>query len=355
MSRYAVACQRHGKPAIRYTKCIQITRCKTGRMYSHLRKTTYSSLSAHLPAAVLAVVLLATSGCGFRSSHPVKMRTSTATLKEATRDDLVQIVNTNAEKLKTLKATVDFDVSALQVKKDKVTDYPQSPGLILVRKPEMLRMRILVPVAHNIAADMVSNGQNFSLIIPSKSKFFVGSNRQLAKPSPQPLENIRPQHISDALLLKPIDPEKEIAVLENTTEIVKDPKSHKDVEQLAYTLLIIDRDAKGNYLSRKIVFSRTDLLPHEQHIYDRQGQLMTHALYENYSDNAGIMLPAIVSIQRPIEGYSITLSMVKLDVNVPLTDDQFVLTQPPGSQFINLDTQSSAAAIHDEETKKPRQ
>jgi outer membrane lipoprotein-sorting protein len=314
-------------------------------MYFHLRKTTFIFLFA----------LLLLNGCGFRSSHPVKIRTSTATLREATLEQLVASINSNAEKLHTLKAKVDIDSSVLEQKKDKVTDNPQAPGYLLVRKPEMLRMQILVPLAHNTWADMVSNGQNFSLALPLRSKFFVGSNRQPAKPSPQPIYDIRPQHISDALLLKPIDQEKEIAVLENTTEIVKDPKSHKDVEQLAYTLLIIDRDAKGNYLSRKIVFSRTDLLPHEQHIYDRQGQLMTHALYENYSDNAGIMLPAIVSIQRPIEGYSITLSMVKLDVNVPLTDDQFVLTQPPGSQLINLDTQSSAAAIHDEETKKPRQ
>ena len=127
------------------------------------------------------------------------------------------------------------------------------------------------------------------------------------------------------------------------------------MEQLAYTLLVIDKDAQGNFLSRKIVFSRTDLLPHEQIIYDRQGQLVTYAHYENFSDYAGIMFPTIVSIQRPIEGYSITISIVKLDVNVPLTDEQFVLTQPPGSQLINVDTQSSAAAIHDEETKKPRQ
>jgi hypothetical protein len=47
--------------------------------------------------------------------------------------------------------------------------------------------------------------------------------------------------------------------------------------------------------------------------------------------------------------------MVKVDLNVPLTDDQFVLTQPPGSQVINLDTKSSAAAVPEEESKKPRQ
>jgi outer membrane lipoprotein-sorting protein len=182
----------------------------------------------------------------------------------------------------------------------------------------------------------------------------VGSNKQPAKPSPRPIYNLRPQHISDALLLKPIDPEKEIAVLENTTEIVKDPKSHKDAEQQAYAVLVIDKDANGHFLSRRILFSRTDLQPHEQSIYDRQGRLVTFARYENFGEYSGINFPAIVSIQRPIEGYGITLSIVKMDVNVPLTDEQFVLTQPPGSQLINVDTQA-AAAITDEGNKKPPQ
>ena len=310
-----------------------------------MRKTTFLILAG----------ILALNGCGFRSSHPVKMRTSTATLKDATRDQLVESINSNAEKLKTLKATaVDIDSSVLEQKKDKVVDNPQFAGLILMRKPEMLRMRVFVPLVHNIMVDMVSNGQTFELAIPPRSQFIVGSNKQPVKPSPRPIYNLRPQHISDALLLKPIDPDKEIAVLESTTEIVKDPKSHKDAEQLAYTLVIIDKDDAGYYLSRKIIFSRTDLLPHEQHIYNRQGQLITHALYENYSEYSGIMFPAIVSIQRPVEGYAITLSIVKMDVNVPLTDEQFVLTQPPGSQLINVDTQS-AAAITDEENKKPPQ
>ena len=292
-----------------------------------MRKTTLIFLIA---------VLSAVSGCGFRSSHPVKMRTSTATLKDATLEQLVESINTNAEKLKTLKATVDIDSSVLEQKKDRVKDNPQVAGVILVRKPEMLRMRIYVPVLHNVMADMVSNGRNFELASPIKNKFYVGSNQQPAEPSPQPLENLRPQHISDALLLKPIEEGKEIAVPENTTEVVKDPKTHKDVEQMAYTLVVIDKDSAGYYLSRRIVFSRTDLLPHEQSIYDRQGRLVTFVRYENFTDYSGISFPAIVSIQRPIEGYAITISMVKVDMNVPLTDEQFVLMQPPGSQLINV-------------------
>ncbi|MFI5104898.1 MAG: hypothetical protein ACHP79_08250, partial [Terriglobales bacterium] len=138
----------------------------------------------------------------------------------------------------------------------------------------------------------------------------------------------------------------------HTTEIVKDLKTHKDAQQSAYTLVVIDKDDSGYFLSRKIVFSRTDLQPHEQYIYNRQGQLVTYAHYENFSEYSGIMFPGIVSIQRPLEGLGLTLSIVKLDVNLPLTDEQFVLTQPPGSQLINLDTKSSAAATPEDESKK---
>jgi outer membrane lipoprotein-sorting protein len=294
--------------------------------------------------SVLLLSLVVVAGCGLRTSHPIKMRTSTATLREATLEQLLENINSNAAKLQTLKATVDIDSSVLEQKKEKVTDNPQIAGYILMRKPDMLRMIGLVPVVHNHAFDMVTNGKKFEFAIPPRNKFYVGSDQQPQKPSPDPLLNLRPQHISDALLLKPIDPEKEIVVLEHTTEIVKDPKTHKDAEQDAYTVQVIDHDESGPFLSRKIVFSRTDLMPHEQYIYDRQGRLVTYARYENFANKAGVMFPGIISIQRPIEGYSITISIVKLDVNVPLTDDQFVLTQPPGSQLVNLDTQSSAAA-----------
>src|SRR5215467_13698263 len=249
---------------------------------------------------LLVFAVLVLNGCGIRTSHPIKMRTSTAVLKDASLEQLLDTINTNSGKLQSLKATVDIDSSVLEQKKDKVTDNPQVAGYILLRKPEMLRMIGLVPVVRNRMFDMVSNGKTFEFAIPPKNKFYVGSDRQPAKPSPEPMLNLRPQHIADALLLKPIDPEKETAVLEHTTEIVKDPKTHKDAEQAAYMVVIIGNDEGRHFLSRKIVFSRTDLLPHEQFIYDRQGRLVTHARYENFTDHSGIAFPDIVAIQRPI-------------------------------------------------------
>lgn len=295
---------------------------------------------------ILTLTLLPLCGCLLRTSHPVQMRMSTATLRDATLDQLVATINTNAEHLSSFKATVDIDTSVREHKKGgtgDVKDYPQIRGYVLLRKPAMLRMILLVPVVRNTMFDMVSNGQTFELSYPSQNKFIVGSSRKTGKPSDKPLENLRPQHIFEALQLRAVDQSAgEEPVLENGTEIVKDPKTHKDVQQPDYEVLVIAHDGAGYYLSRKIIFSRTDLLPHEQLIYNRESQLITRAHYENFTDHNGILFPEIVDIQRPVEGYTITLSVVSLTVNPPLTDQQFVLSQPPGSKLVDIDSQEEA-------------
>jgi outer membrane lipoprotein-sorting protein len=290
---------------------------------------------------LIAQVLL--TGCLFRT-HNVTRRMSTATLRDATLEQLVETINSNGSKLQSLNANVDIAVSTGGEKKGKVTDYRTFSGYVLVRKPEMLRMIGLVPVVRNRMFDMVSDGKTFELSIPPKNKFYVGSAQKPAgKVSTETIENLRPQDIFDALLLKPIDPQNEVAVLEQSTEMVKDPKTHKDAIQPDYIVVVIRKGDRGYYLSRKIVFSRTDLLPHEQWIYSQEGLLVTFAHYDNFVDHAGIMLPAAIEIQRPVEEYAITLTVTKATVNVALRDDQFTLQQPAGSQLINVDQPKASA------------
>jgi outer membrane lipoprotein-sorting protein len=284
------------------------------------------------------------TGCLFRT-RTVSTRLSTAQLRYANLEQLVETINTNAGKLQSLNANVDIAVSTGGEKKGKVTDYRTFSGYVLVRKPEMLRMIGLVPVVRNRMFDMVSDGKSFELSIPPMNKFYVGSaQKQPGKATTQTIEKLRPQDIFDALLLKPVDPQNEIAVLEQSTEMVKDPKTHKDAIQPNYVVVVIRKGSKSYYLSRRIVFSRTDLLPHEQWIYDESGMLVTYAHYENFVDHGGTMLPSVVAIQRPVEEYSITLTVTKATVNVPLRDDQFSLQQPPGSQLINVDQQKSSSS-----------
>jgi outer membrane lipoprotein-sorting protein len=191
---------------------------------------------------------------------------------------------------------------------------------------------------------MVSDGQQFKLWIPPKNRFVIGNNQVHAYNPNQPMESIRPQDIYDALLIRHID-QSEIAVLENGEEILHDPKGHR-VLQEDYELIVIRKVGEnGGLLSRKIVFSRVDLQPHRQYIYDDRGILVTDARYANYKSYDGVSFPARVEIFRPQEEYRITLNLLKLEINKPLRDDQFALQQPPGAEVVRLDQpqpQSSA-------------
>ena len=250
---------------------------------------------------------------------------------------------------------MDIDTSAGGVKKGHVTDYKEIRGYVLARKPAMLHMIGLLPIVRTTAFDMVSNGQEFKLWIPPKNRFVVGRNDVQTRHADQPMESIRPQDIYDALLIRHDRSRTEIAVLENSEEILHDDKGHR-VLQEDYELIVI-RKKGGNegMLSRKIVFSRTDLQPHRQYIYDDQGKLVTDARYANYKEYDGVSFPSRIEIIRPQEEYDITLNMLKVEINKPLRDDQFALEQPPGAEVVRLDEpQSSAAAPPPSSTSSKR-
>ena len=294
--------------------------------------------------AILLIALLPTMGCLFRT-RPVEETYSKVPLKESTQAALIESISQQAQKIQSLQATVDIDTSVGGAKKGHVTDYKEIRGYVLARKPAMLHMIGLLPIVRTTAFDMVSNGEEFKLWIPPKNRFVVGRNDVQTRNADQPMESIRPQDIYDALLIRHIDPENEIAVLENSEEILHDAKGHR-VLQEDYELIVIRKKSDNEgMLSRKIVFSRTDLLPHRQYIYDDQGKLVTDARYANYKDYDGVSYPSRIEIKRPQEEYDITLNMLKLVINKALRDDQFALEQPPGAVVVRLDQpQSSAAA-----------
>jgi Domain of unknown function (DUF4292) len=293
----------------------------------------------------LVLAVLPTAGCMFRT-RPVEETYSKAPLREASQSALIDSINQQARTIQSLQATVDIDTSVGGAKKGHVTDYKEIRGYVLARKPAMLHMIGLLPIVRTTAFDMVSDGQQFSLWIPPRNRFVVGRNDVQTHNADQPMESIRPQEIYDALLIRPIDPEHEIAVLENSYDILHDAKGHR-VLQEDYELIVIRKKDDNVWLfSRKVVFSRTDLEPHRQYIYDEQGRLVTDARYADYKEYDGTNFPSRIEIFRPQEEYSITLNLLKVEINKPLRDDQFALHPPPGAEVVNLDRpqpQSSAA------------
>jgi hypothetical protein len=297
--------------------------------------------SVRLLHLIFLLALLPEAGCLFRT-RPVEETYSKAPLKQASQSELIDSLNQQAQKIQSLQATVDIDSSVGGAKKGHVTEYKEIRGYVLARKPAMLHMIGLLPIVRTTAFDMVSDGQHFKLWIPPKNRFVMGNNEVQTRNPDQPMENIRPQNIFDAVLIRPIEP-PEIAVLENGFEILHDSKGHR-VYQDDYELIVIRKtsDDQG-VLRRKIVFSRTDLQPHRQYIYDEEGNLITDARYANYKEYDGVSFPSRIEIYRPQEEYDIILNMLKLEINKPLRDDQFALQQPPGAEVVNLDKPQSSA------------
>ena len=159
----------------------------------------------------LAVASFPLTGCLFRT-RPFDRQFSNRPLKTSTQQALIDYLNNQAAKIQSLQATVDIDASAGDVKNGVITDYKEIRGYVLVRKPSMLRMKGLLPVVRNTAFDMVSDGQQFKVWIPTRNKFVVGSNSSENYDPEKRLENMRPQYVYDALLIPAVGKD-EIAVM----------------------------------------------------------------------------------------------------------------------------------------------
>jgi hypothetical protein len=278
---------------------------------------------------LLLIAVVPLGGCLSRS-RPVALRMSTAAVQTATSNDLIERVNAEATEIQTLKATVGITVSIGGSKLGKIREYQEIRGYILARKPSSLRMIGLFPILQSQVFDMVSSGQEFKLWIPSKNQFVVGSNEE-GSPSTDPLGNLRPQLIYDALLLQAVNLQNELAVLEASEHEVIDPRTQIATLRPDYSLNIIKQNGHQWYLSRKIVFDRTDLRPHQQLSYDEHGSIVTDVHYDEYKEINGVCFPTNIQIWRPREEYSIKLQVTKLTINGPIMDDQFVLQLPAGA------------------------
>lgn len=243
-------------------------------------------------------------------------------LLTARADDLLQRITDRHAAISTFNATVDMVPALGSADKGRITEYKDVRAYVLYRKPSDIRLIGLYPVVRNKAFDMVANGQQFRLYIPAKNRFVTGQN-ELGTPSPNKLENLRPQHFLEALLVQPIDPAREKVLLENLT----------DEDDATYILSTVETTGDALKLKRQIWFDRINLLMTRQLIFDVNGDILTDARYSDWQTYDHVLFPRQVTINRPKDEYGVVLTIVKMDINKPLADDRFVLQRPEGTQL----------------------
>jgi outer membrane lipoprotein-sorting protein len=275
----------------------------------------------------LAILLLccavpfSLSSCLARRRLIPRAAGSTPSLQIAGFKSLLDAIQRQYDAIQDFSATVDMVPALGSAEKNRITEYKDVRAYIRFRKPSNIRLIGLLPVVRSQAFDMVSDGATFKLYVPSKNRFIVGRN-EIEKPSSNKLENLRPQHFLDALMVRPIDLKNFHVMIENFTD-----------EDNAYYILHEVREFPSGELrlSRTIWFNRLDLLMARQMIFDDDGNILTDARYSQWHPYDNLPFPKHIEINRPRDEYAVVIDLVKMDINHGVPDDQFVLDQPEGT------------------------
>jgi outer membrane lipoprotein-sorting protein len=279
------------------------------------------SRPVHVARLILCLLAAGLSSC---IAHHVaiarKGGSTTQKLQVADQASLLESVARQYNAVRDFSATVDMAALVGSSEKNQMVEYKDVRAYLYFRKPAELHLVGLYPVIRTTAFDMVSNGASFKLYLPKDNSFIVGRN-EVQMPSGKQLENLRPQHFLDAILVHPLDPAVDKALMENLT----------DEEYFYYILHLIHEDHGRLVLSRTIWFNRQNLRLARQIIYDSAGDIVNDARYSEWHVFENVAFPKHIEIHLPRVEYGATIDLVKMDINKGVSDDKFVLTQPEGT------------------------
>jgi hypothetical protein len=163
------------------------------------------------------------------------------------------------------------------------------------------------------------------------------------------LVNMRPQHITDSFLVKPITEDARLNVFrEEVRQVEPDTrpgKKNRLVERSYYVLYVLERDEKGQFkLRRKFWFDRSQTgtpLVRQQTFENGVGRLASDVTYGEWFTvpDSRWELPRHVIIDRRNDGYRLDLVLVRetVEVNADLPNTTFELENTEKLEEINLD------------------
>jgi outer membrane lipoprotein-sorting protein len=318
-----------------------------------LRGRTTLKLSSLAVWIALTLVAALACGCSVSQKTVVKPGNAPAPLLTASKADLIGRYNQQAQSVTSLNAGVSMKLTAGSAYSGVIEQYHEINGFVLAAEPANIRVIGQAPVVGKNIFDMVSDGNMFHIYIPSKNDFIEGPDN-LERQASKPIENLRPQHLVDALLWSPI-PEGAPVLFEEASEgsnrfyiltAVRATSEHNATKE----------NSSGSpdwEISRKIWFDRTNLQIARVENFAYGGKVASDVHYSNWlatttpSDTAapptatpaanGLMYPRHIAISRPSDDYQLAIEIQKLTVNEPISADRFVLNQPPGTKLIHPD------------------
>ncbi len=283
-----------------------------------------------------ATVAAFCSGCAMRQTTVGRPAQAPVSLKTATKPGLVEQYNQLADSITSINASVTIQLTAGSSYSGVIEQYHEVNGFILAQKPSDIRVIGQVPIVGKNIFDMESDGKVFHIFVPSKNQFLVGP-ADLERPSSKPIENLRPQHLTDAIFWEPIAKGTPVLLEETTVP----PSSF-----YVLTIVRVGRQSEAANpgaekpedweIARKIWFDRTDLSVVRIDTFAYGGKPTAIVRYSNWDAFGDERYPRQILLDRPQNDYQLHLAITKLTANESIAPDRFELLQPSGSDLVRV-------------------
>jgi len=287
---------------------------------------------------ILATLAAISCGCGHGrvlTGHTVVAQKPV--VKDATREELLEGYNLIAHSRKSLNATVELKPTAGSKYSGVIDEYHEVKAFLLAARPAEIRIIGQAPVIGTTVFDMASDGDTFQVSIPSKKKFLVGTVAA-ERASEKPIENLRPQHLLDALLWPEIRKEEAMTLREFNDENAR------------YYVLTVLRGGYQLEVLREIWFDRSDLQVARMLTFGPKGLLLSDVHLADWQptdvaagqsapttpSNGLASFPRAIRIERPHDDYKLDLQVTKVIVNQEIPAERFKIEQPAGAELVRV-------------------
>jgi hypothetical protein len=271
----------------------------------------------------LLAVALGGVGCHVKTTTKLPA-SEVRPLLDSNQDALVAKYEELSRSVRTINAKVELAPHTGSRYSGVIEDYRQVNGFVLAVSPSHIRMIGQAPVTSSKVFDMVSDGETFRIFIPPKGKFIVGP-AHFEHASKKPLENLRPQHILEAVFWPPLDRAGLILFTEEQESVGR------------YYVLTVVPPGEKHEVTRRIWFDRTDLSLSRVDEYEPGGRLASVTRYSNWqAAGDGLSYPREIALDRPRDDYRLDLRIQSLTLNAEIAADRFQLEQPPGTELVRV-------------------
>lgn len=296
--------------------------------------------TATLAALVLfGYPLLGMGSCGVKTTERLPPE-KVIPLQTATLEELLARLERQADAVTFLNAQAELVPSTGSAYSGVIEEYHDVRAFVLAeRRPagasgnrEHIRVIGQAPLVRKTIFDMVADDTQFRIYVPPKNKFLIGATH-LERHSDKPIENLRPQHLLEALFL-----DAPSAVTPHLLE----ENEFAGRRYYGVSEIILD-DRNRLVLHRRWWFERTGLTLERVERFDAGGRLVADIHYADWSDAGGISYPRSIELVRPLDDYRLKLLIKEVKLNEPLPAERFRLEPPAGVEVVELKAEPKPA------------